>query len=143
MNTAYRSKLAENLASIIPAFHQKFIHEIPFPVPPNHFLTLIRLHDYGTQTITELSERLLISKQQMSPIIEKLFNSGYVDRVQDAKDRRSVKISISDLGYKILESHHHHMVALLEKKITHLKDKEVQELSEKLKTFLNLFNKLP
>lgn len=143
MKNSARKQLAEDLASLIPAFHQKFIFQVNFPVPPNHFITLIRLHDYGTQTITELSTRLLISKQQMSPIIEKLLSSGFVVRRQDPKDRRSSKISITEKGYAVLQSHHNQMVRSLDEKLMSLSDAEVWEFEENLRSFFKLFNRIP
>ena len=137
------TKLSEDLASLIPRFHQKFIHHLHFPIPPNHFFTLVSLYDYGTQTITEISSRLLISKQQMSPIIEKLLKSGYVERQTDPTDKRTAKISITNAGYKLLENHHITMKNLLEKKLTILDDAELQELDKTLISFFHLFNKLP
>lgn len=143
MDNSEKKQLAEGLASLIPTFHQKFIHQVAFPVPPNHFLTLIRLHDYGTQTITELSTRLLISKQQMSPIIDKLSSSGYLERHQDPNDRRSTRISITSKGYEVLQRHHDNMVANLEKKLLSLNKQETQAFEKILESFLYLFNKLP
>lgn len=143
MNSKARRRLAEDLANLIPTFHQKFIYEVNFPVPPNHFLTLIRLHSHGTQTITHLSERLLISKQQMSPIIEKLLKSGFVTRKQNPKDRRCVEISLTEKGFAVLQGHHDTMVRNLEKKLASFNEQEMRELDDNLQGFFNLFNKLP
>lgn len=136
-------KLAEDLASLIPRFHQKFIHHLQFPIPPNHFFTLVCLYDHGTQTITEISNRLLISKQQMSPIVEKLLKSGSVKKEADPADKRSSKISMTKAGYQILENHHNEVRSVLADKIKDLDKTDAEELNHVLNSFFHLFNRLP
>lgn len=135
--------LAENLSSLIPAFHQKFVQQMNFPVPPNHFHTLIRLHHDGALTLTELSARLQISKQQMSPIIEKLLLSGYIVRHQNPADRRSTKISITPKGYALLEEHHEDLKKIFIEKVNHLSASQVNALNKQFTAFMELFSKLP
>ena len=95
MSTVRNKEIAENFSHLLTIFHQKFIQPLSIPLPLNHFGTLICLGNNGTQTIGELSSKLKISKQQMSPIIDKLHKSGYITREQDKTDRRSVNISIT------------------------------------------------
>lgn len=137
-----RQPLAEALANLVPLIHQKFVRQISFPVPPTHFFTLVRLYDHGAQTITELSKYLQISKQQMSPVIEKLFRSGCVERQQDPGDRRNTQISITETGYQLLEAHHVKLTSLLCAKLDQLTDAEIAEFHWTTKNFHKLFNKL-
>lgn len=142
MNKELNLKLAEDLASLIPRFHQKFIHHLQLPIPPNHFFILVCLCDHGTQTMTEISSRLLISKQQMSPIIDKLLKSGYVEKRADPADKRSSKISLNQTGYQILENYHEKIKTVLAGKIQNLSDEDAKEFDHVLTSFFRLFNQL-
>lgn len=143
MKRELQLKLAEDLASLIPRFHQKFIHHLQLPVPPNHFFILVCLNDYGTQTITEISNRLHISKQQMSPIIEKLLKAGHVEKKANPADKRSSQISIAATGYQILKDHHDKIEIVLADKIKNLNDEDAKELEHVLTSFFRLFAQIP
>lgn len=137
-----RQMLTEALANLLPLIHQKFVRQANFPVPPIHFFTLVCLYDHGAQTVTELSKHLQISKQQMSPIIEKLFRSGCVARQKDPGDRRNTRISVTDAGYQILESHHRRLLELLCEKLKQLTDEETAQFYTATKNFNRFFAKL-
>ncbi len=142
MDKIIRRSLAKGIAESFTVFHQKFVRELPFTVPANHCLTLVILHDHGTQTISELSERLLISKQQMSPIIDKLCKTGLVKREQDPKDRRNSNITILPAGYAILEKHHQTMIDILDRKLESLEDIDIIEFQKALKVCFGIFHKI-
>ena len=137
-----RQALAEALANLLPLIHQKFARQTNFPVPPTHFFTLVCLYDHGAQTVTELSKFLQISKQQMSPIIEKLFRSGCVERQQDPGDRRNTRISITNTGYRLLESHHAKLMELFCKRLQQLTDEEAAQFYIAARNFGRFFAKL-
>lgn len=142
MQDNIRRELAEGLANLLPTFHRKFVHKIAFPIPPNPFLTLVTLNDHGTQTLTELSKRVLMSKQQMSPIVDKLLDAGYVERTQDKTDRRSVKISITPAGFAILAGYHEKTCDILFEDLQVLSASELKKLNHTLTDMVNLINKL-
>ena len=140
MDNPTRRSLAENIVTGIGVFHQKVAHKVPFSIPANHFFTLIVLHDFGTQTISKVSEKLLISKQQMSPIIDKLCKNGLVKREQDPLDRRNSNITILPEGIAILENHHKKMVDLLDKNLAALENDEVEVFQKSLCTCSKFFH---
>lgn len=142
MDNVTRKTLANNIVNGIGVFHRKVAHKIPFTVPANHFMTLLVLNDYGTQTISKLSEKLLISKQQMSPIIDKLCKNGLIKREQDPMDRRNNNITILPAGIEVLESHHQKMIDLLDKKLKVLDDIDMKKFQEKLAICSEFFNKI-
>lgn len=142
MDNITRRSLAKGIAESFTAFHQKFVREVSFTVPANHCLTLCVLNNLGTQTISELSEKLLMSKQQMSPIIDKLCKAGLVKREQDPNDRRNSNITILPAGYAILEKHHQSMIDVLDRKLEHLEDTDIIEFQKALKICFGIFNKI-
>ena len=142
METTDKKAIAESFSHLLALLHQKFIQPVAFPLPPNHFGTLICLGNYGTQTITELSSRLKISKQQMSPIIDRLYKSGYISREKDNQDRRNVNITMTAEGFALLFDHHKKIVQLFEAKLMNLTDQaELAELAKSELTLQRLITK--
>lgn len=140
MNHTTRKSLAENIVNGIGIFHRKVVHKIPITIPANHFWALIILHDHGTLTISKLSEKLLISKQQMSPIIDKLCKNGLIKREQDPIDRRNNNITVLPAGIEILESYDRLMIELLNEKLEVLEDKDIKEFQESLNICSKFFH---
>lgn len=142
MDNMIRKNLAKSIVDSFTMFHQKFVREVPFTIPPNQCITLVVLSDYGTQTISELSEKLLISKQQMTPIIDKLCKTGLVKREQDPKDRRNSNITILPAGYAVIEKHHQTMLNILDKKLECLEEIDMIEFQKALNVCFKIFHKI-
>lgn len=60
--------------------------------------TLMCLHEHGPQTMSELADRLLIPRQQMTQVVDRLTQMELVSRKRDAADRRVVRIVWSEQG---------------------------------------------
>ena len=60
----------------------------------------------GEQTLSvgELAERTLTSQSSVSEVVQKLVVAGFVDRVRSKRDGRSVELSLTEQGRKVLES---------------------------------------
>lgn len=140
-NTNYK-EIAENFSYLLALIHQKFIQPLSIPLPLNQFGTLLCLRNNGMQTIGELSMRLKISKQQMSPIIDKLHKLGYIEREQDTSDRRNVNITLTQEGFDLLSSHNDNIVDLFEEKLMTIPDKaDLEELKQAQIALQRLINK--
>jgi DNA-binding MarR family transcriptional regulator len=59
---------------------------------------LTRLHKYGPQTLTELSEHDRVSPASMSQTVNRLTSAGYAVRTGDPDDRRKVLFSTTAEG---------------------------------------------
>jgi len=53
-------------------------------------------------TMTELSNNLAVSMPTMTAMVDRLVNSKMVERERDNRDRRVVKVKLTDAGEKIL-----------------------------------------
>lgn len=135
-------ELSEKLANLVSVFHQNFVHQINMPLPSNQFLTLIVLKNHGTMTVSELSTKLLISKQQMSPITERLSKAGYIKREQDQVDRRNIKISLLESGLEVLQNHQEALIHLVERKISSVPEEDLVDLDRMMKAFFKIFGNL-
>jgi DNA-binding MarR family transcriptional regulator len=60
------------------------------------------LGTYGTMTMTGLSEKLHTTRQQMTQIVTRLFELEFVERQPDEKDRRLIKIRMTEKAEALL-----------------------------------------
>lgn len=69
------------------------------------FFTLVALDNWAEEdyTMSELAEKLQITKQQFSRLINDLEEKGLVERIHDKENRRRVYIRICDLGREMME----------------------------------------
>ena len=100
----------ESSAQISSAFietlvliHRNFYRNLTTPVPLNQFATLMTLRLEKQATLSEIGQRLQISKQQMTNICDKLLHAGLITKRQDSEDRRRMLISMTSAGEKILD----------------------------------------
>jgi DNA-binding MarR family transcriptional regulator len=127
------------LSKILPLFQQKLIK--PFEqiakskISPMQFYVMFTLKEKGHLAMTQLSNELLTSKQQMTPVIDKLIEFGFVERKHDEIDRRIVKITLSPSGKLFLEKQKIEMFDMLKTKIQSLSD---EDLSTLYKAFLEI-----
>lgn len=66
-------------------------------------LLCLRQTDDDVHTPGALAKRCLVSTGAMTNRIDRLEARGYVERVRDTKDRRSIKVHITDTGAEVLE----------------------------------------
>lgn len=100
----------ESSAEISSAFietlvliHRNFYRNLTTPVPLNQFATLMTLRLEKQATLSEIGQRLQISKQQMTNICDKLMQAGLVTKQQDREDRRRILVSMTSAGEKMLD----------------------------------------
>jgi len=123
-------------------FHQNFFRQTILPLPVNHFAALVMLDDKKALTISTLSEKLAISKQQMSPIIDKLVKSGYVAKNTLPNDHRCINISLTQEGKTLLEKNRKAHQSRLEKNLAVLSADELSDFDITLNHMDKLFAKV-
>lgn len=63
---------------------------------------LMQLHYKGTTGLSEISERFNISAAAASQLVEKLVQSGYLERAEDPSDRRAKNLRLTAGGAKLV-----------------------------------------
>ena len=66
------------------------------------FSILMQLHYKGTTGLSEISERFDISAAAASQLVEKLVQSGYLERAEDPNDRRAKNLRLTAAGAKLV-----------------------------------------
>ena len=98
--------VAQNLFLALPIFRKRLLHmdviQREFNIPLSHVQVLAMLHDNGSMTVSEISRRLGIAKPNITPLVDRLLESGFVERKRNEEDRRRVDISICYSGVQEL-----------------------------------------
>jgi DNA-binding MarR family transcriptional regulator len=102
--------IAQGFVQLLPMIYNTLSNETG-EKPPAKQEDLTHLHSHILETlfqaseslsITELARRIDISKQQMTPIIQKLEEGGYIIKVRDSSDKRAFNIILSDKGKNLV-----------------------------------------
>ncbi len=137
---------AKGLAELLPLLQQKLIK--PFEqlsknkISPMQFQVLFTLEEKGDLSMTELSNELLVSKQQMTPVVDKLIIRGFVERKHNEVDRRVIKISLSFSGKQHIEKLKMDIFDMLKNKIKGLSDEDLSDLNKAFSKIGSIINKL-
>jgi len=65
---------------------------------PSQFDVIATLGDTDGMTCSELSARTLVTKGTLTGVLDRLARKGLIRREQVARDRRSIKITLTDKG---------------------------------------------
>jgi DNA-binding MarR family transcriptional regulator len=101
------------------------------------FDVLAALDRAGTAvTMSELSQRLLVSNGNVTGVIARLVDDGFVKRETDRADRRTQRVSLSAAGKRHFTSMAKKHEALIDRVFADVSDREMERLL-KLLTKLN------
>jgi|BioPla2DNA2_1021312.scaffolds.fasta_scaffold51478_1 DNA-binding MarR family transcriptional regulator len=81
----------------------------------------------------ELACRMMISKQQLTPLVSKLIDAGLVKRKTDENDRRVVLIEVTERGVQLHDELKTDIKRAFIKKISVLPEDQIDELEIALK----------
>lgn len=66
------------------------------------FSILMQLHYKGACGMSEISERFEVSPAAASQLVDKLVQSGYIQREEDPNDRRAKLLNLTDKGRELI-----------------------------------------
>ena len=87
IDPAMIDNVAQNMFHILPLIKKRLLHmdlvQREHGTPLSHVQVLAMLNDVGTMSVSEISRRLGIAKPNITPLVDRLYESGYVDRQHD------------------------------------------------------------
>ena len=125
----------------LPVLHRSFHKDIMIIMRTNlvagvsryHLEVMKTLEDSGTMHVTEIGDMLLLSKPQMTRLIDELIDLGMVDRQTDETDRRKINISLTTKGEATVARFREAINSAVKTRLSALPEKDLIELSEALK----------
>ncbi len=107
-----------------------------------HFEIMRVLKEDGTLHPAAIGERLVIAKAQMTHLIDKLVELGFVKREMDSTDRRTLNITLTEKGRKVLDEQETLVLNAVRDNMTSLSDNELETLSGSLRNLRDVLFKL-
>jgi len=113
-----------------------------FSIPPSHVRVIFYLVKFNSSPISQIADNLGISKSNMTPIIDNLINYGLVNRYPDSRDRRILRVELTDKASKRLDSFRIAICNSFVEKISPLSDDEVVTLNDSISNLIAILKKL-
>ncbi|MDY5515921.1 MAG: MarR family transcriptional regulator [Candidatus Ventricola sp.] len=110
--------------------------------PLSHVQVLAMLQDVGTMSVSEISRRLGIAKPNITPLVDRLYEGGYVDRQHDENDRRVVNIVLLPAGEEKLAAIRATIARQIQVQSENLSVSEFRELSDALSSVVRILSSL-
>jgi DNA-binding MarR family transcriptional regulator len=93
-------------------------------------------------SMTQLANNISISKQQLTPLMNKLEELGYVVRVKDDSDKRMTKINLSEEGKRIVSKRWEEFHAVLCDRIQTLSEDDLIDLDYSISKLNRIISRL-
>lgn len=95
-----------------------------------------------SKPIKYYGEKLLISKPNMTKLVNRLVEDGLIERINDKTDRRKVKLTATKKGKKLVLEHREHIKNSISERINSLDDEDIEELYKSILKIKLIFSKV-
>ena len=138
--------VAQNMFHVMPLIKKRLLHmdmvQKEHGTPLSHIQVLAMLQDAGTMSVSEISRRLGIAKPNITPLVDRLYEAGYVDRQHDENDRRVVNIVLMPAGSEKLAAIRATIARQIQVQAESLSVSEFRELNESLSSIVRILSSL-
>ena len=145
-DTVLVDSIAQNLFDALPIFRKRVLHldaiQREYHIPLSHVQVLALLNDNGSLSVSEISRRLGIAKPNITPLVDRLFEAGYVDRQHDENDRRVVNIVLLPAGMEKLSAIRATISRQIQTQAEDLSLSEFRELHDSLESVVRILSSL-
>ena len=114
----------------------------PISLPPSHMKVILYLAKVQSSPISQIANKLGISKSNMTPIIDKLIELDLVSRYSDKNDRRVLRVELTPKSVELFNKLENVAKDVIKNKISSLSDDDLVNLNTSLYTLSNIFKKL-
>lgn len=89
--------------------------------------------------MSAIAKRLMVTQGTLTVSTSKLVKKGYVERVKDEKDKRIVRLTLTDKAESVMLMHNQFHEAMIEKLLNELELDKEEELIRSLKNLMKFF----
>lgn len=141
-------EIQENLLSLMPVWNYQIAK--PFKQLLDEGISLemyycIRTLQWngGCATMTEIAKWAKMPKQQMTKLVNRLVQCGFVKRFDDPSDRRIVKIQLTDKATEFIDYFIEHDASCFRPLLEKMSSSDLQKFSDALKQLIQVFHNIP
>lgn len=141
------NEVSSNLFDLLFLLNRKVFNHSEFikglPLAPSHVKVIFHLMNSESLSVSQIAQKLNISKPNMTPIIDKLIHDGYVNRFEDPNDRRVLRIKVTEKSKILFREQRHIVKSKLQEKISHLSSDDLDALNTSINVISDIVSKLP
>jgi len=145
MNDANIDRILENMFHVMLTFHKKILKMDLSGCIENltrlHFAVMGGLIQ-NNMTMSELAKTLMMTKPQLTHLVNPLVGLGLIERCPDAKDRRVINLALTQKGRVLGNDMKLQMKENIKKRLASLTSEELAQMSIALETLRNIVGKL-
>lgn len=139
------------LLSIIPQMgHRKILRnvfrgavsKIGGGITEHHLRILKILQEPGSSHMTEIGDKIAVSKSQMTHSTDRLIDLGMIERHTDEKDRRKINIRLTAKGRETIENIGKEIRESMRVKLSNLSEGDLDKLRISLRNMTDIFEKM-
>lgn len=136
--------ITDDIVSIKPLFYKAFGRPLcqASNITPGAYYVLLLLVNNGELSMSEIGEKLFISKPNVTALINQLIEEGFTERLPDCQDRRIIKIKLTKKGSAFVEKHKKLFRDQVNEKLLTLSDKELDRFVVSLQTIKEILSKI-
>lgn len=138
-----REQLPEYIFGFMPVLSRKLLKRRPVAnIPRQSMNVLHNIHFNNGEPMKFYGEKMIISKPNMTKLVNGLIEEGLVTRQHSQEDRRIITLHITEKGTELVENHYSDMKAQILESTSVLSDEEMQDLLNSFETIRQIFDKL-
>lgn len=103
---------------------------------------LFILYKKGRHNMSELAEQLLITRQQLTKLVDALVEKGLAERGDDPGNRRHVMITLTESGRRCMEASVNNKLDALSKLLSALSDDDAKRFADAIKVIKEVLAKI-
>jgi DNA-binding MarR family transcriptional regulator len=134
--------LRSTFSHIHDHIHEGINERKEFSLPRSHYILLAVLKEKKTATMSEICNILYISKPNLTSIIDSLIERKLVKREYDKKDRRIIRIQITEKGEETMKMKKIFIKNELKSIFEKLNEKDMDNLYKSFKNIKEILSKI-
>lgn len=142
MEPAPFKDMSQQFVETLMLIRQNFYRQTAVPIPLSQFGVLCVLTADGSSSITDISHKLNIAKQQMTTVINKLVEADLVEKTADIHDRRRFVITMTKAGQALLDKQNELVRQRFYKQSQKLSQEENRQLANAIQTYNQLISRM-
>lgn len=138
-----RDTLIEYILSFMPLLHKKLFKDFKHcEISKQQMQLLFHIKHENGKPMKYYGNKLMISKPNLTTVVNKLIEEGLIERERDTDDRRIINLTITEKGDHFLTSHREIIKQNMLKRLEVLSDEDINRLNKNFEEMKAIFSKL-
>lgn len=134
--------VSDFLIDYMQVIHKKIFKGIKPDYTRHQMRLLHNLEMHGEHAMKYFGQKMMISKPNMTTLVDRLVEDDLIERIPDENDRRKINIRLSSNGKEVLKKQKEIFKQGIEDKLSVLTKEDIELLSSSFKNIKEVFDKL-